>query len=447
MSDDVLNPLVTEEAQRFLNELQQSPYAPRFNHAAGDRIEEHDLAQLKKFRERLASSPIMSEPSDELKERVGNWLKHVPLFRKRARGSIGDWISIPTMSRQELAERPELLVPDDAELDRLIIFRTAGTTGHPLLVPHHPQATAAYQILIEQALKSCGISPRFELGRMGCYLIGAQKNTVTYPTVLSIWNQAGFAKLNLNSADWRSPNDRGRYLEQFPPEILTGDPISFATLMELEVKIQPRALISTAVAMLPGLKSRLEAHFKAPVIDWYSLTETGPLGFIKPGETAYSILPHDVFIEVLDEKNEPVAEGEIGEITVTGGRNPFVPLLRYRTGDFGRRKGNQLVDLEGRKPVRFRSLDNKLVNTVDIGRVLRDYPIIQHIFRQRADLSCEVTLRPFVSTGVFPKEKLAHELSDLFQGAPVQVTIDYELGDRLPGGKVMPYLSEVHFEE
>ena len=44
-----------------------------------------------------------------------------------------DWREIPTTSRRDLAERPWDFVPDDEPLDRLIIYRTAGTTGHPIV--------------------------------------------------------------------------------------------------------------------------------------------------------------------------------------------------------------------------------------------------------------------------------------------------------------------------
>ena len=61
-----------------------------------------------------------------------------------------------------------------------------------------------------------------------------------------------------------------------------------------------------------------------------------------------------------------------GEIAVTGGRNPFVPLLRYRTGDWGRLdygrcpcgdRMPRLLDLEGRPPVVFRRPDGSPVRS------------------------------------------------------------------------------------
>ena len=61
----------------------------------------------------------------------------------------------------------------------------------------------------------------------------------------------------------------------------------------------------------------------------------------------------------LDAFDQPCRLGVRGEITLTGGRNPFLPLLRYRTGDFASLdtiNGHRvLLGLEGREPVEYRT--------------------------------------------------------------------------------------------
>ena len=82
---------------------------------------------------------------------------------------------------------------------------------------------------------------------------------------------------------------------------------------------------------------------------------------------------------------------------MTGGRNPFLPLLRYRTGDWGRLDDApcacgdpmpRIVALEGRAPVLFRSAAGGSVNPVDVSGVLRAHPIVQHeLVQQRTSPS------------------------------------------------------------
>jgi len=77
--------------------------------------------------------------------------------------------------------------------------------------------------------------------------------------------------------------DRARFLDDCSPELYTGDPIAFAELMKLSLKTRPHALISTVMMLLPGLRQRLESHFGCPVLDVYSMNETGPIAVLYDG--------------------------------------------------------------------------------------------------------------------------------------------------------------------
>ena len=66
------------------------------------------------------------------------------------------------------------------------------------------------------------------------------------------------------------------------------------------------------------------------------MVETGPVGYSCPMGHSYHLLPHDLHVEVMQADGQPAPTGQIGEITLSGGRNRFFPLFRYRTGDFGR---------------------------------------------------------------------------------------------------------------
>jgi phenylacetate-CoA ligase len=235
---------------------------------------------------------------------------------------------------------------------------------------------------------------------------------------------------------------------------MTGDPISFAEMMARDLPASPLALVTTSVAMSPELKRRLSARYQAPVIDWYSLVETGPLGYGCPLGHGYHVLPHDVHVEVLRPDGGWAGPGERGEVAVTGGRNVFFPLLRYRTGDFGRIDHEpcpcgdpmpRLLELEGRVPVLFRSSDGTPVSTVDLSRLLREFPLLLHEFVQRTDRSCELTARPLPGASPGAGE-IAAALRKLLGDLPVEVRFDPRLGDRAEG-KARPYRSELMLED
>lgn len=445
----------------LLDDLLQHEAAPRWNHRAGDGLDGSDRAALAELRLALRARRI-GWASDGPPEQILQWVEERAAFvpSMRARRPIAgawrqQWSRVSTISREDLALRPESLVPDDAELDRMLVYRTAGTTGHALLVPHHARAAGAYLPLMEVALRCHDVAFTPTADRVACFLVGAQVRTVTYPSLLTFWEGAGFAKINLQESEWRAPDDRARFFEAWQPELLTGDPISFAELARLGIPCRPKAMITTAVAMSEGLRRKLEGRFQCPVIDWYSLTETGPIGFACPLGGGYHIVPHDLFVEVIDRDGMPVHAGERGEVTVTGGRNRYLPLLRYRTGDWGRLEFTpcacgdpmpRLCDLEGRSPVLYRAASGSVVNPVDVSRVLRELPIVQHELVQRRDGSCRITARLVDPEDVGRREEIEHALRQLFGNVPLEVLLDRELGQR-DSGKVIPYRSELLLED
>jgi phenylacetate-CoA ligase len=449
-----LSPLLTDRSRRLLTELWSHPAAPRWNHAAGDRLIASDLAQLAAFAEALRTQRGGRDPAQPAAELLGHLAARLaasPLLRERFGGPENlaqRWTELPTTKREDLASAAARWVPDDAALERLIVYRTAGTTGHALQVPQHPLAVACYSPLLNHALERHGRRIDFHDSMTACFLVGAQRATVAYPAALAQWGGAGFCKLNLTATEWPTTGSAQAYFDAFAPAFLTGDPLSFAVMAEQGIRCRPAALVTTAVAMSAALKDRLEAAYACPVIDWYSLTETGPLAYACAHGPGYHWLPHDIHLETLDADGRPTTGN--GEIVVSGGRNPYLPLLRYRTGDWGRIDtapcscGDpmpRLLDLEGRVPVRLEAADGTPVNSADVSRVLREFPVVQHELLQRHDRSLELHLRPLAAGGPpLDAAALGAAVRELFRGATLELHIDADLADR--GGKALPYRSE-----
>ena len=460
-------PSIDDAGVSMLRRLVEHCDAPAWNHVAGDRLGAEDLAWLDRFRDLLASErrPFAAgpPPATVLVDLVAR-ASTSPLLADRL-DTVSDveaqWAQLPTMCREDLALRIGELVPLDAPLDDCLVYCTAGTTGHPLRVPHHRRAVAGYLAFIETALRHYSVDLDVGPGVVGAFLVGAQRHTVTYPCVLSGWGNAGFAKLNLDGAGWPRPGAARRYIEELQPRLLTADPISLAELLRQGIETRPRAAISTAVAMSPTLREAVQSHLRAPVVDWYSLTETGPLGYLcsRAGQgepEAYHVLPHDVHIEVVDDDGQAVIDGERGEIVVSGGRNPFVPLLRYRTGDWGALLrapcscGDpmpRLVGLQGRRPVLFHGADGEVVNPVDLARELRRFPLVSHEFEQDERGVCSLRYRPLPGRNLDTdrlRGALALLLGERPGGQPLSLIDDPELGSR--PGKPQPWRSAMTLE-
>jgi phenylacetate-CoA ligase len=402
------HPLMTSAGYETFRRIHEHRHAPRWTYAVGDRVTAADLQAAIEFRTSLQGRlRPLSAPSDALLahvERLSSSVLHYQGTLPARFAPERDWASLPTLTRQALLEHVELLVPLDADLSRLIAYGTSGTTGAILQVPTHPLVNAQNQVLGERALQDHGVTLAPRAGETAALGVSAQASTYTFASVFSVWNEAGFAKVNLKRSEWPEGAESARtFCAELSPQLLTGEPLSFAEAMAWQLPVRPLGMLSTATALAPALQSTLSRHFGCPVLDWYSLSETGPIAYSAPDGQGLRIFPCDLFVEILDDQQRPVALGHAGEIVVTTFRNPYLPLLRYRTGDYGRlievglgqSAELRLVDLVARRSASFRSPQGDLINPVDIARVLNRHGVyVQHECVQRADGSIDLSVQP-----------------------------------------------------
>lgn len=438
LTDDQRFPLIPEAGRGLLRHLRQHPQAPRWNLAAGDRLDAPTLAALRAWREEARRPPFWAEGEQPpwLEERFQRARAEVPFYRERAGATLAE---TPSFRRADLARQPWAFVPDGAALDELLVFATSGTTGPAFDVYSHPFAASAPLALLEAALGDLGITLEAGPERVSLASVHHQRGTYTYPSLMSFFGGAGYVKVNLHPDEWRAPGDAVAFLDATAPEVYLGDPLAFDALSRLPLRHRPRALVSSAMTLRPGLRAALEAHFRCPILDLYSLTEARLLA-VDTG-VGMAVRAPDVFIEVLDPMHDtPMAPGQRGEITVTGGCNPLLPLLRYRTGDFGRLEHSQgrvwIRDLEGRPPVALLDAQGALVNTIDASRSLAPFALPQLQLAQAADRSLTLRVR-----GEADEALLRAALAPLFGDLPLSVTGFPAHLD--PGRKVLQYVSEV----
>ena len=439
-------PLIDADGRRLLESLLEHRHAPRYNHTCGDRLTADRLAAVRELdaRTRTAIGFRPGQPPPWVAGFVARVASTVPAYR---RGPVpARFEDLPTIGRAALIADPYSFVPDDHPLDAMVVFTTTGTTdGRLAYIPSTPEATAAYSVMLRAALRLHGLTLEGGPGRTAVAQICWQRSTYTYASVSSFLDQAALLKLNLNPGEWRRPDDEIAFLDDVAPEVLTGDPVAFARLADLPVSIRPKALLSTAMALLPGLRARLEERFGCPAIDVYGMNEAGPIAAALPDGSGHGLLQPELYVEILDPEGRPCAEGARGEITLTGGFNAAFPLLRYRTGDHAalERRGSMpvLVGLEGRAPVPLRSVDGRAVNTIDVTVALRRLPLARFAVHQRADRSLDVAVDTGRAGGPAPDATLVASieaaLTDLFgavairvgslAGAPERVTYSSDL--------------------
>jgi phenylacetate-CoA ligase len=388
LTDEQRFPLITPAGIELLRRLEQHPHAPRYNYRVGDRLTAEYLDDLRRFAGELRlqrSGWRHGELPDWLVRYVEFCLREAPFYRRYAE-QAEDFFRLPTLDRESIRRAPWEFVPDSRPLEDLVVYTTSGTTGTALRLPSHPIAPAKYLPLFEFALAAHGV--QLVADRKVLLLhVCAQLETYCFPSVMSYFDSAGFAKVNLLPHAWRELDDRTSFLNDCNPALITGDPVALVELASMSVKIRPQAIISSGAALLPAAGQLLARRFTCPVIDIYSLNEAGPVAYSMAG--GHEIFPHNLYVEILREDGSQCQPGERGEVALTGGLSPNLLLLRYRTGDFAAMDFSaaipQLNNLAGRPPVVFVAGDGRNVHSVDVTIALRDCRISRFRLHQYAD--------------------------------------------------------------
>lgn len=463
--DSKRTPLLREEWDLELQKMFESRFAPKWNANIGDRIGEEEFEFVKSFQKDLvyAKEHSLYQTKESILSFIETYINTSAFFKQQLEGIQWkqNFESIPFTNRDDLQSKITDIIPIDANLKDMVINPTSGTTGKPILAPNHPKAIGCYVPLIEYSVNKYGVTPIHSPMSTFAIQLCYQQNTIVYATCHSLAGGAKFAKINIHPNSWNKPSDLQNFLLEFSPQILTGDPYAFESAMKMGIKYKPEAIHSTALELTPALRNNLSEYFQCPVINFYSLNETGPIAYSCPKDPEWMhLLPHDLYVEVIsNETHTPIPTGNVGEIVLTGGRNPYLPLLRYRTGDQGEIQYGtcecgdhfpRLRLLSGRKPVYFQKPNGETVNPIDVARILRKNSIIyQFQVEQVTEVrwECRLSLSDTMDMSEISleneKTKIKEELESLFgKGSQVYISTNFPLDGKKQIVFINSYLSQ-----
>ncbi|WP_051640182.1 AMP-binding protein [Cellulomonas sp. URHE0023] len=387
--------------------LRAHPRAPVWVHATGDRLTADDQVGLEEAAARF-SGP--ADDHDWVAALVARVHATVPRYRRAARdgtsGPSTPLADLPTTSREDLVRDVASFVPVDVDLTRVLEGSSSGSTGAALVVPLHPVTLAADLLLVQALLATEGVRWEPVDGRLGLVNVVDQRTAFTYASAMTAFRRVTgadaplMARINLDASAWRDEADRDRFLSELDPQVVSTSTLPLLRLLELGLDLHPVAVVNGATDLPASVRSAVERRWGCPVLDVYGLTETGPVAASADG-SGHVVVGRRVWVEILDAAGRPVPDGTRGEIVVTVDENPYLPLLRYRTGDHASlvrdARGTVLVGLEGRAPVVFVAADGTEHSSIDATQLLQAYGLA--VFHLHQDVDGAVHLETVALSG------------------------------------------------
>ena len=247
------------------------------------------------------------------------------------------------------------------------------------------------------------------------------------------------------------------HLFEHDPDYLEINPSSLKLIIDLSCERQqkPKQLqkITTyGESVTDELRAYCLEAWGVPIIDCYSCEEIGLMALQCPNSTDYHVQSERVFIEILDDDDNPCKPGEIGRIVITQLHNFAMPLIRYDIQDLAtlgtscgcERALPVITKIHGRVRNRMCMPDGtQMVPQFDFSALMDQLSVKQYqvIQSELTTLTLKIVANKALSTG---QENILKKHIDKKLGAPF--TYQFEYTDTLirnPNCKLEQFICEI----
>jgi len=130
-----------------------------------------------------------------------------------------------------------------------------------------------------------------------------------------------------------------QWLQEYQPVYLLSLPSNLRELLRLS---EQEAIKLSALQQVrcygetvpPRLRETVRKVWNVGLTDIYSSTEIGYMALQCPDHEHYHVQSETMYLEVLDDNDQPCQPGQIGRVVVTPLHNFAMPLIRYEVGDY-----------------------------------------------------------------------------------------------------------------
>jgi phenylacetate-CoA ligase len=212
-----------------------------------------------------------------------------------------------------------------------------------------------------------------------------------------------------------------------------------------------RRIFTGSEVLEDSIRDRAKRVLGVDISDNYGSTE----GFIawQCRAGTYHVNAEHVLVEIVDERNQPVAEGQMGKVLLTTLENRLMPLVRYEIGDYAIASGGAcgcgrtlpvMGKVIGRGINLFRLPGGRLVSPWPLVGPLKALPQVRQFqIEQETFEHCIVRYAAERALSAEAQEKIQTSFRKILK---LSVSVSFEQVDHIPrtaGGKFMTLYSRL----
>ena len=402
----------------------------------------------------------------KVKEIVKHAYDHVPFYHDKFKRlglkpddirSVKDLNKLPIVRRDELQKNADKLISDEFDKADLLVERTSGSTGQPLVVFLTRREEEFRKAKLLRANISCGQKPKDR------WLVIT--SPINRSNIVRIQRWLGvFSPITVSV--FEDVDSQISFVKHVKPDVLESYSSSLLLMSkEIEKKgielTAPKLVIGGADLIGDRERRLTEKMLKAPFYDQYSTVEFDALAWQCEERDGYHIDADTVVMEFVDEDGERVAPGETGEIVCTSLFNHAMPFIRYAIGDVGTPSEEKecscgrvlpLMKLvEGRKDSLITLPNGPLVSPAII-TIMENFKFYNSIYRYRVIqkrrnlINIIIKMKTDVVDRVVVKNELITHFGKELKVDADEMAFEVEFVDDIPldkGGKLASVVSEI----
>lgn len=274
--------------------------------------------------------------------------------------SLSDLQKLPTIDKAVVRENWERMLTKPITAPGVSLVTTGGTSGEPMRFYMSSSRHAPEFAHLTAAWHRVGYRPGDTMAVLRGRLIKESTNGMYY-------EYDPLFRHHYYSTFHMSPDDLRRYvrhIHEVRPKFLHAYPSSLFALAQfmlaegLAFPTSVRAALLESEPVLPHHHKLIQEKMGLRMFSCYGHSEKLVMAAFCENSNHYHVLPSYGYCEVLNADEDPVGEGESGDLTGTGFINEVMPFIRYRTGDQVERGSNicsacgrphmQLTGIKGR---------------------------------------------------------------------------------------------------
>lgn len=320
----------------------------------------------------------------KLKNILGFAFKNVPYYQEFSRKNnldvrdiqkLEDLSILPIMTKDIMIERWKDLIPLNLDMKNVIVGKTGGTTGSPLVVYKDANSRTFIWGSYYRWYDWMGI----KLGDRVASFWGARTVTSkSYQSIIKskllelLFNQRRFDSFKMSD---KVVVENIRKLHKIHPALIKGYLSALLQLAEKlnEMRIYPFkelvALSSTTETLLPIHREYLQSTFNVPIYDQYGCGEIGGIAYECGAHRGLHVNQEHVIVEVLQDTEVNNPTEQTGQLMITDLDNYAMPFLRYMNGDHGTVKNFQ-CSCGVNQPLITR-LDGRAIDTIKLSNGIK----------------------------------------------------------------------------